>query len=236
MKHLKKTVVFALLLCALVGGCGKKDTSQNPTDQDFTEEQTVSQTEGETAPSTEAPTDLQNKLSYYEKLVGELREELVDVKAELFASRLEYESRIAELEASKREEPPLEQETGADPAVEFSYLLENGAVTITAYKGHQKEVTVPAMIEGYPVYAIGERAFADLPDLSCLVLPSTVTKIGWFAFSGCVSLESVYIPETVEQIAYGAFQNCTAKLSIACISGSYAEAYAHSYGIRVEQK
>ena len=65
------------------------------------------------------------------------------------------------------------------------------------------------------------------------MLPDGVKEIGWFAFSGCHNLTSVTLPASVEAIAYGAFENCSKSLVFLCPEGSYAAAYARSYGFAV---
>lgn len=62
---------------------------------------------------------------------------------------------------------------------------------------------------------------------------SSLYSIESQAFANCINLKSINLPDTVQYIADDAFYNCTS-LTIHCISGSYAESYAHSKGIPVE--
>ena len=218
----KKTLAIGILLCVLLCGCEKKGALEDPVPDGEEETQQTEET---------AADDSQTRIAYYEKLVGELQEELLNMKTELYASRVEYESRIAELEAQKA---PAGEEGSVPSHSEFQYTLQNGMAVITGYTGTEKILEIPTALDGYTVFAIGDRAFMNNTRLSSVTLPKTVTQIGWFAFSGCIALEEIYIPSTVESISYGAFQNCPSALSIACHSGSYAELYAHSYGIKVK--
>jgi len=226
---MKKVLLCGLALCALLTGC-QVDNQAPPREEQTPETQPPK--ESETATDADG-----TRLAYYEQLVSQLQQELLDLKTELYVDRVEYESRIAELEKGSKA-PPAEEQKPPAPSVEsqFTYLIENGGVTITAYTGKQKQVTLPTTIEGYPVVAVGDRAFMDNVILTAVEIPDGVTRIGWFAFSGCVSLESISIPTTVATISYGAFQNCRSTLIVNCTPGSYAEAYARSYGMGMKRR
>lgn len=112
----------------------------------------------------------------------------------------------------------------------FEYTVADGAATITAYRGDQKQISVPERIEGVPVKAIGEGAFSGLT-VNGITLPEGVEKIDWFAFSGCTVLSVIKLPASVSLISYGAFDRCPDSLLIICPKGSYAEAYAASWGM-----
>ena len=51
-------------------------------------------------------------------------------------------------------------------------------------------------------------------EITEVVIPDNVTKIGSEAFSGCESLTSVVIPDSVTEIGNGAFQFCTSLTSV----------------------
>jgi len=42
---------------------------------------------------------------------------------------------------------------------QFTYMTQNGAVTITGYTGPGGNVTIPSAINGLPVTSIGDEAF-----------------------------------------------------------------------------
>src|SRR6266446_7655610 len=44
---------------------------------------------------------------------------------------------------------------------QFTFTTNNGAITITGYTGSGGNVDIPASINGYPVIAIGDYAFAS---------------------------------------------------------------------------
>lgn len=58
--------------------------------------------------------------------------------------------------------------------MDFAYTIENNTVTITRYIGNASEVTVPDQIEGLPVTAIGDTAFAWNHTIVKVILPDTL--------------------------------------------------------------
>ena len=56
--------------------------------------------------------------------------------------------------------------------------------------------------------SIGQNSFLGCPNLETLTLSNRITNIGMFAFSG-VGLKNLVIPDSVTDIGYGAFQNCS---------------------------
>lgn len=208
MRCKKVLCIFMVLVTVLCTGCSI--VGGDDQDPDQTNETTSNST-------TDA-----DRVAYYEQLVSQLQSELLAVKSELFASKTEYEERIAELEAATKTEPA---------AKDFTYTVKGDRVTVTAYNGSAVNVQIPATIDGKPVVAVGDRAFLNNKTVQSIVLPEGVETVGWFAFSGCISLGAVSVPSSVESISYGAFENCPQALTVFCPKGSYAESYAKSYGI-----
>lgn len=237
-----------LLIFAVACGSGEGAGEETTASEAVTDAATVP--EG-TAPEASTPQDA--LLSYYEALIEELRAELLKEKEDRYISDHEYKTRLEELEAALKaweeatkptdtptggtpETEPQEtipEETSPEvPANEFNYRLENGTVTITAYKGTAKAVVVPTEIDGYPVTAVDDHAFQNT-GITSVILPGTVTSIGWFAFYGCFGLELVAIPASVTDISYAAFDGCP-NLTLLCPADSYAARYAVSFGLKHE--
>lgn len=55
---------------------------------------------------------------------------------------------------------------------------------------------------------IGERAFNSVDNMQTASIPANVISIGDYAFYACISLESITIPASVEEIGSGAFGGC----------------------------
>jgi hypothetical protein len=79
----------------------------------------------------------------------------------------------------------------------------NGELVIVSSKGSAKELVIPETINGMPVTAIGDRAFARR-GLVSVTIPDGITAIGTGAFSDN-SLETVVIGSGVTAIGMGAF-------------------------------
>ena len=111
---------------------------------------------------------------------------------------MEYESRIEELEIA------LGVPEAAPPS-DFQYTAKDGKIAVIAYVGTEKTVSVPGEIGGCPVTHIADTAFENNLTVEKVILPSSLTSIGWFAFRGCIALCEVEIPASVSKIEYGAF-------------------------------
>ena len=195
------------------------------------------------------------QISYYMELTESLQSELVKLKEEAYIDECEYKLQIESLEetiglleatvaalSTGNKQPTTSPDAPStalpdyDPIVsksDFKYTLDNGQITITGYNGKSLDVEIPSNIDGFPVTDIGEGAFQNTYVRS-VVVPSSVRRIDWFAFSGCTCLESITLPSSVLSIEYGAFDYCPKTMTVKCEKGSYAEAYAKSWGIKTE--
>ncbi len=191
------------------------------------------------------------QISYYMALTESLQAELLELKEEAYIDECEYQLKVSTLEdtiemlkktiaslsenktPSVNTQAPSNDQLSAKP--DYKYTIENGKVTITEYVGKDIDVSIPPTIDGLPVVKIGEEAFKAM-QIRSVTVPSGVKEIDWFAFSACTVLECIYIPSSVTLVGYGAFDYCPKSLTVKCEKGSYIEAYAHSWGMKVEAK
>ena len=89
----------------------------------------------------------------------------------------------------------------------YTYTINGGAATITAYDGVGGVVSIPSSFNGVPVIGFG-TSFRNTA-ITSITIPETVTKIDDAAFQGCNYLTSVSIPNSVTSIGEWAFHGCT---------------------------
>jgi len=105
---------------------------------------------------------------------------------------------------------------------QFTFMTNNGAITITGHTGSVASVTnvtIPSTINGHPVTTIGNEAFEGCADLTNLSIPNSVTSIGYNAFNFCASLTSISIPNSVTIIGSEVFSSCSNLTSATIGSG-----------------
>jgi hypothetical protein len=90
-----------------------------------------------------------------------------------------------------------------NPGDSFEIINENNSITITGFKGDERNIQIPNNINSIPVTAIGIFAFNNLTGV---IIPEGIVSIGNGAFSNN-QLRSVVIPESVLSIGHIAFQS-----------------------------
>lgn len=81
----------------------------------------------------------------------------------------------------------------AEYYADFQYEENGESVSIYAYNGSDKEVTIPAYINDKAVTEINDYAFLLCNSVEKIIVPSTVTTIHTNAFSGAGNLKSVVL-------------------------------------------
>ena len=188
------------------------------------------------------------QIAYYMSLVEALQVDILKLREEAYIDECEYQLKISTLEdtvemlkktvASLSGDNSTSGSTHVPPndnlavKTDYKYIINDGKITITEYTGKDIDVNIPSTIDGKPVVKIGEGAFSET-QIRKVAIPSGVKEIDWFAFSGCTVLESILIPTSVTSVGYGAFDYCPKTLVIKCEKGSYIEAYALSWGMKI---
>ena len=108
-------------------------------------------------------------------------------------------------------EPEVDEENVVDVAASnneqvsgnYKYKVSGEEATITAYTGSEEVVSVPSVIDGYKVTAIGTWTFYDCYTVKQIEIPEGVVKISHKAFMRCNNLETINLPEGLKEIGYG---------------------------------
>ena len=98
-----------------------------------------------------------------------------------------------------------------DGATVGTFTFDKSTGTITKFNqpsGSSYTVTIPSEIGGVPVTAIGDNAFQN-STMTAVIVPDSVTTIGYAAFYSCSGLTAIEIPKSVTTLGSFAFQNCT---------------------------
>lgn len=82
---------------------------------------------------------------------------------------------------------------------------ENGTAELIRYDGNATHIVVPAVIEGYPITALGDKLFWYHQECKSVSLPPHITKIGNYVFTFCNALEKLELPNALEEIGMDAF-------------------------------
>jgi len=168
--------------------------------------------------------------NYISKNDYELKISALETTISLLKSQLNQQSGTNSSNGSSAETPnsPQTQQPQSEN-LQFKYTKENNGITITKYIGTSTDVTIPDKIDGLSVLTIGENAFAS-SSVKRVVIPEGIKMIDWFAFSSCTQLTEIKLPASLTSIQYGAFDNAKPSFIIICPKGSFAEAYAKSWG------
>lgn len=240
------TLIAATMMIASLTSCSDTGNTQPIPD---------STTSASTEQALSDPNQIQ--IEYYSQLISDLEAKLLKEKEENYVVIAEYKQALAELEA-KIENLTQKSENSSTPTVtpekdpdlndhlslippssagvsgnsqsNNQFKLLHSGNTVTGFEGSAVSIILPTQIDGAVITSIGESAFQN-SDIEKVVIADGIEYIDWFAFSGCKRLCEIYIPSSVSSIGYGAFDNCSSFLVIRCEKGSYAEAFAESWGI-----
>ena len=100
------------------------------------------------------------------------------------------------------------EKTAKDWAKVYRWEEENGAITLTKYKGMGSRVEIPWDIEGVPVTKIGKNAFKGNKNLEEVQLAPKLEEIGESAFEGCEKLSQIGWNDDLKIIGKRAFYGC----------------------------
>ena len=97
---------------------------------------------------------------------------------------------------------------------DFRYGVVGSNIQIYVYTGLGGDVVIPEEIEGMPVATIDRDAFANVTNLTSVIIPTNVTAIFDHAFSGCTGLRTVSLSANLDVLYDGVFTQCTGLTNI----------------------
>ena len=171
-----------------------------------------------------------------EKKQTELIAFLIDYKYKYFSSEELEKAEIKRL--NKAWQVPTEPKI--DWRKEFTVKRVEGGSVITKYKGTSLDITIPDVISGRKIVAIGDEAFSSKSynltsseytvrkKLKLVTIPDSVTDIGKEAFYCCYKLTSVKLPKNLVNIGKRAFNHCSS-LSVLELPNSVKNIGAHAF-------
>ena len=81
----------------------------------------------------------------------------------------------------------------------------DGEVVLTHVEGAVEEIVLPGFIDGKKITAIGDRAFMNVTGLKRVVLPEGIRVINAYGFADAADLSEIILPSTLERIGDHAF-------------------------------
>ena len=121
----------------------------------------------------------------------------------------------------------------APQSTPFAYTSDGSWVSITGYSGPGGSVTIPSTLNGLPVTAIAESAFAGQSNITSISIPNGVTSIGSSAFNGCTGLMGITLPDSVISMGLNVFSGCPNLTSVSTSDGlkTFLSQYASQLGL-----
>ncbi|MDO4740743.1 MAG: leucine-rich repeat protein [Eubacteriales bacterium] len=91
----------------------------------------------------------------------------------------------------------------------YNYTVTDGKAKIIKCSGYLRgPVVIPSTLGGYPVTAIGEKAFKVQVFITSIVIPEGVEVLEAYAFDGCMFAANISLPGSITDIRTGAFRGC----------------------------
>ena len=72
-------------------------------------------------------------------------------------------------------------------------LLDDGTAKIIRHNGGEKELTIPSVLDGYSVTALGDCAFQNAGSIESITIPDSVVELGVNPFSSCSRLKEILV-------------------------------------------
>ncbi|MBO5457807.1 MAG: leucine-rich repeat domain-containing protein [Clostridia bacterium] len=108
---------------------------------------------------------------------------------------------------------------GVTEGVVYDVSADGICAEVIGYQGTATRVKIADTYNDLPVKTVYDKAFYNNDKITSVIIPDSVTSIGYEAFRACSSLTSVVIPDSVTSIGGYAFFGCSSLTSVV-IGGS----------------
>ena len=98
---------------------------------------------------------------------------------------------------------------GATEGIIYDVSADGTYAVVAAYKGTATKIRIADTYNGLPVTTIYGKAFYQNGVITSVIIPDSVTSIGYYAFRDCSSLTGVVIGDSVTSIGDYAFYYCS---------------------------
>ncbi len=96
----------------------------------------------------------------------------------------------------------------------YSLNLDKASYSVTGIGSAQdSDIIIPSQYNNLPVTIISNSAFKQT-NITSVLIPSSVKKIGNSAFEECLNLKSVVVLDGVEEIGFSAFSDCSSLMNV----------------------
>ena len=98
--------------------------------------------------------------------------------------------------------------------LDFTLINNGAAYSVSKGTSNASVVVIPQVYNGLPVVEIADSGFSSYTNLTSIILPDGVSRIGTYAFFNCSNLTGIVIPAVMTNIGNSAFQNCTSLTAV----------------------
>ena len=107
----------------------------------------------------------------------------------------------------------------------FEWGSTQDGIVITKYSGNDTEIAIPEEINGIAVISVPDRAFENKSTLKSILIPESITKIGYYAFVGCSNI-TIYCEATSKPDGWDTSWNPSSR---PVVWGYTGEEYTYSF-------
>lgn len=97
---------------------------------------------------------------------------------------------------------------------EYEAELFEGDLYLVKYNGASKNIVVPSVYNGKPVYGIDTKCFKDNTTIEKIEFSSGIEWIAGRALMGCSNLKEAILPEDMEEIPDEMFRDCESLINV----------------------